>query len=122
MKSRGGFLVGILLVCALLEAAGAVPSFQQVGSTLVMSNGNVRLEYNLNAGTMDFYWQNSKKISAFYSGVGLSSGYIEGIGYSSWGYSVVSSNQAVVIATGNRFADDEAIFHAGPNGQFFGPR
>lgn len=101
MKSRGGFLVGILLVCALLDAVGAVPSFQQVGSTLVMSNGNVRLEYNLNAGTTDFYWQNSKKISAFYSGVGLSSGYIEGIGYSSWGYSVASSNQAVVVATGN---------------------
>src|SRR5271170_4191188 len=101
MKFRGGFLGGILLACALLEAAGAAPSFQQVGSTLVMSNGNILLEYNLNAGTTDFYWQNSKKISAFYSGVGLSSGYIEGIGYSSWSYSVVSSNQAVVVAAGN---------------------
>lgn len=101
MKFRAGFLCGILLVCALLEAAGASPLFQQVGSTLVMSNGNILLEYNLNAGTTDFYWQNSKKISAFYSGVGLSSGYIEGIGYGSWGYSVVSSNQAVVVATGN---------------------
>ncbi len=84
-----------------LSSAWATPSFQQVGSTLVMSNGNVRLEYNLNAGTTDFYWQNSKKISAFYSGVGLSSGYIEGIGYSSWSYAVVSNDQAVITATGS---------------------
>ena len=41
-----------------LSSAWATPSFQQVGSTLVMSNGNVRLEYNLNAGTTDFYWAN----------------------------------------------------------------
>src|SRR3984957_10645154 len=81
--------------------SGAAPSFQQVGNTLVMSNGNVRLEYNLNAGTTDFYWANSKRISAFYSGVGLSSGYIEGIGYSRWTYSVVSNDQAVVTATGS---------------------
>ena len=66
-----------------------------------MSNVNVRLEYNLTAGTTDFYWQNSKKISAFYSGVTLSTGYIKGINYSSWSYSVISSNQVVVTATGS---------------------
>jgi len=66
-----------------------------------MSNGDVVLNYNLNAGTTDFYWQNSKKISAFYSGVTLSTGYIKGINYSSWSYSVVSSNQVVVTAVGS---------------------
>jgi hypothetical protein len=66
-----------------------------------MSNANVRLEYNLNAGTTDFYWNNSKKISAFYSGVTLSTGYIKGISYGSWNYAVSSSNQVVVTATGS---------------------
>lgn len=78
----------------------ANPSFQQVGNTLVMSNGNVRLEYNLNAGTTDFYWNNARKLTGFYSGVGLNSGYIKGISYSSWSYSITSSNQVVVTAVG----------------------
>ncbi len=86
---------------ALLKSAEAAPSFQQVGSTLVMSNANVRLVYNLTAGTTDFYWQNAKKISAFYSGVGLNTGYIKGLSYSSWNYTIVSSNQAVITATGS---------------------
>ncbi len=63
---------------ALLQSVNAASSFQQVGNTLVMSNGNVRLEYHLNAGTTDFYWNNSKKISSFYSGVTLDTGYIQG--------------------------------------------
>jgi hypothetical protein len=78
----------------------ANPSFQQVGNILMMSNGNVRLEYNLSAGTTDFYWKNARKLTGFYSGVGLSSGYIKGISYSSWSYVVTSSNQAVVTAVG----------------------
>ena len=78
----------------LLESSRANPSFQHIGNTLVMSNVNVRLVYNLNAGTTDFYWQNTKRISAFYSGVGLNTGYIKGINYSSWSYTT-SSNQAV---------------------------
>ena len=82
----------------LSVVAGATPSFQQVGSTLVMSNADVRLVYNLNVGTTDFYWANSKKISAFYSGVGLSSGYVMGINFSNRTWSVVSSNQVAVTA------------------------
>jgi hypothetical protein len=54
------------------------PVFQQVGNLLIMSNADVTLQYNLGAGTTDFYWQNSKKISAFYAGVGLSTGDITG--------------------------------------------
>ncbi|MEJ0091700.1 MAG: hypothetical protein WDM80_18370 [Limisphaerales bacterium] len=66
-----------------------------------MSNVNVRLEYNLNAGTTDFFWKNSKKISAFYSGIGLNTGYIKGISYSSWACTVTSSNQVMVTSTGS---------------------
>ena len=101
MNSRKLFATGVLLAIVLLKPVEAAPSFQQIGNTLVMSNVNVRLEYNLTAGTTDFYWQNSKKISAFYSGVTLSTGYIKGINYSSWSYSVISSNQVVVTATGS---------------------
>jgi hypothetical protein len=101
MNSRKLIAAGVLLAIVLLKPAEAAPSFQQTGNTLVMSNANVRLEYNLNAGTTDFYWQNSKKISAFYSGVTLSTGYIKGINYSTWSYAVSSSNQVVVTATGS---------------------
>jgi len=100
MNSHKHIAAGVLLALVLLKPAEAAPSFQQIGNTLVMSNADVRLEYNLNAGTADFYWKNSKKISAFYSGVGLSTGYIKGINYSSWSYSVSSSNQVVVTAIG----------------------
>ncbi len=75
-----------------------------------MSNGNVRLVYNLNAGTTDFYWQNSKKISAFYSGVSVSSGYIEGLSYTNWSYSLSGSNQAVVTALGSGLPEMRQYF------------
>jgi hypothetical protein len=103
-RSLRAFLFTAALVIAasgiVAHASGAV-SFQQIGNVLVMSNASVRLEYNLRAGTTDFYWQNSKKITSFYSGVGLSSGYVKGIGYSNWSYAVSGSNQAVITATGS---------------------
>jgi hypothetical protein len=73
-------------------------SFSQSGNLLVMSNANVRLEYNLSVGTTAFFWKNSRKISAFYSGVGLNSGYVKGINFSNRTWSVVSSNQVAVTA------------------------
>jgi alpha-galactosidase len=100
MKVRGQVVAGLWLVFLLLKPVAAAPLFQKTGNTLVMSNADVLLEYNLKAGTTDFYWQNSKKISAFYSGVGLSTGYIKGISYSSWSYAVSGSNQVIVTATG----------------------
>jgi autotransporter-associated beta strand protein len=100
-----------------LEAGRANPSFQQIGNTLVMSNVNVRLEYNLNAGTTDFYWQNSKKITAFYSGVTLNTGYIKGINYSSWSY-VTNGNQAVVTATGSGLPTMKQYFTLDQNDNF----
>ena len=74
-----------------------------------MSNGNVRLEYNLTAGTTDFFWKNSKKIAAFYSQATVGSNSIKGIQYSSWSWSP-GSNQAVVTATGAGFPTMKQYF------------
>jgi hypothetical protein len=60
-----------------VQSLHANPSFQQTGHTLAMSNGNVRLEYNLSAGTTDFYWNNAKKISAFYSAITFNTGHVK---------------------------------------------
>jgi hypothetical protein len=73
-------------------------SFWQNGSLLIMSNANVRLEYNLSTGNTTFFWNNSQKISAFYSGVGLKSGYIKGINFGNRTWAVLSSNQVAVTA------------------------
>jgi hypothetical protein len=91
-------IASVLMVILLLvfKPAQAAPSFQQIGNTLVMSNANVTINYNLSAGTASFYWQNSQKISAFYAGVTLSSGYVEGINFSNRTWLVVSSNEVAV--------------------------
>ena len=75
-----------------------MPSFQQVGNILVMSNADVQLQYNLNAGTAAFLWQNSQKISAFYAGIGLNTGYVTGNNFSNRTWAVVSSNEVSVTA------------------------
>ncbi len=93
-----GLFVLLMLVAA---TARSNPSFVQNGSILTMSNVNVTVKYNLSLGSADFYWQNSKKISGFYSGAGLSTGYVKGTNYTSWNYLVLASNEVVVIATGN---------------------
>ena len=82
-------------------AGGALgATFQQISNTLIMSNGNVRLEYNLATGTTDFFWKNARKITGFYSGVTLNTGYVRGIDYSSRSFQINGSTQAVVTATG----------------------
>ena len=65
-----------------------------------MSNADVVLDYNLSAGTTDFYRKNSKIISAFYSGIGFNTGYVKGISYTAWTYTLVGTNEADVTATG----------------------
>ncbi len=100
MKVIQSVFFGALFLLILLQTAQTAPTFQQVGSTLIMSNINVRLEYNLNTGTSDFFWKNSKKITGFYSGFSLDTGYIKGVDYSGWNYTIASSNQVVVTATG----------------------
>jgi len=122
MKARKQIVIGLLSTLFFLflskPAAQANPSFQQVGNTLVMSNADVTLDYNLNAGTTVFYWQNSKKISAFYSGVTLSTGYIKSVNYSSWSYAVSSSNQVIVTATGNGLPTMKQYFTLDQNDSF----
>jgi hypothetical protein len=100
MKVHGHVVAVLLLAPLLWKPVEAAPLFQKTGNTLVMSNADVLLEYNLKAGTTDFYWQNAEKISGFYSGVGLSTGYVKGTSYSSWSYTISGSNQVIVTATG----------------------
>src|SRR5579863_6691704 len=95
-----GAFAGLLLLL-LPESARSSPLFQHIGNTLVMSNADVVLDYNLSAGTTDFYWKNFKKIAAFYSGIGFNTGYIKGIAYNSWTYTLVGTNEAIVTATGS---------------------
>lgn len=87
----------IYLLAGPLPVQGA-PSFSQTGSVLVMSNANVALQYDLSSGNTAFYWQNAQIISAFYAGVGLSSGYVKGINFSNRTWSVVSSNEVSVTS------------------------
>ena len=95
------FLAVLALVSLLtLKPAFAAPTFQLAGSTLTMSNVDVVLKYNLAAGTTDFYWKNSKKIAAFYSGITFNTGYVKGISYTTWSYAPVGTNGAVITATG----------------------
>jgi autotransporter-associated beta strand protein len=111
------------------------PSFQQVGSTLFMSNVNVQVQYNLTSGRSDFYWQNSRKIAGFYAGVGLAT-YITGTVYGSHTWSVLSSNQVVVTSTAtglpvmkqyfvfdqtNSFLTRVTVESAGTNSNWMGP-
>lgn len=88
--------VSLLSFALLSTLADAAPSFQQVGNILVMSNGDVQVQYNLGTGYSAFVWQNATKISAFYAGIGLSSGYVTGNNFSNRTWSVVGSNEVSV--------------------------
>ncbi len=83
-----------------------------------MSNGNVTLNYNLTAGTTAFLWQNSQKISAFYAGVGLSSGYVTGNNFSNRTWSVVSSNEVAVLSHAAGLPDMTQYFTLDQNDSF----
>lgn len=83
-----------------------------------MSNGDVQLQYNLSAGTTAFLWQNSQKISAFYAGVGLSSGYVTGNTFSNRTWSVVSSNEVAVVSHAAGLPDMTQYFTLDQNDSF----
>ena len=130
--------VRVVVLAALLGGAHlltAGPLFQQVGSTLVMSNGNVQVQYNLGSGRSDFYWQNSRKIVGFYAGVGLAT-YLTDTLYGSHTWTQLSSNQVVVTSTSaglpamkqyfvldqdNSFLTRVAVESAGTNSNWMGP-
>jgi hypothetical protein len=116
IKKNGILAVFIILVSSI--AVGAAPFFQQTGNLLVMSNGNVQVQYSLTAGTAAFLWQNSQKISAFYAGVMLSSGYVTGINFSNRTWSVVGSNQVAVTAHAAGLPDMTQYFTLDQNDSF----
>lgn len=80
----------------------------QTGSVLKMTNGNVRLEYDLGTGRANFYWQNSLKIAGFYAGVDLVS-YTTGTIYSNRTWSV-NSNTVEITLTKSGLPDMKQIF------------
>ena len=90
--------ISLIVALTLLASSVFSATFWQSGNLVVMSNADVRLEYNLTSGNTAFFWNNSQKISAFYSGVGLKTGYVKGINFSNRTWSVVSSNQVSVTA------------------------
>ena len=100
MKLQRWVVPALLLVFTLSNFADAAPSFEQTGDTLVMSNGNVTLDYNLSAGTASFYWQNSEKISGFYSAVSNNTSYVASTGYSTRNWATVNETEVVVTNTG----------------------
>ncbi len=79
---------------------GAAPSFQQAGNLLVMSNGEVAVDYNLSTGTADFYWQNAKKISAFFGAVSNRASYLASTTYPSHSWAITGVNSVVVTNFG----------------------
>ena len=95
--ARGFF--GVLMIWGLAVSGTAGPLLPpvQVGNLLKMTNGNVRLEYDLSTGRADFYWQNSRKIAGFYAGVGLYSGdvltnYVNNVAHTDVDFPRVSSH------------------------------
>jgi predicted CxxxxCH...CXXCH cytochrome family protein len=95
--------VYVVLLCAAVCKAGPLLPPAQTGNLLKMTNTNVRLDYDLSTGRVNFYWQNALKISGFYAGVGLYSGglltnYITGTVYASRSWRV-TSNQVEITST-----------------------
>jgi alpha-galactosidase len=86
------------LLAGFWAFTGRALQLGQSGNLLEMTNGDVRLEYNLSTGVANFYWQNSMKVSAFYASADLGSSYIEEKSYTSHTWTV-SSNTVVVTST-----------------------
>lgn len=134
-KAVAGAVTALGAWFALAPAAAASPDFRQTGNTLLMSNVNVRLEYNLATGRTDFYWRNARKLTGFYAGVGLAN-YITGNVYPNHTWNQSGSNQAVVTSSGgglpvmkqtfildqnNSFLTRVTIESAGTNSNWMGP-
>jgi hypothetical protein len=98
-----GFIAGSLLAMISLNSPAGTPLFRQDGNLLMMSNANVCVQYDLDSGVAGFYWKGSAKISSFYSGVTLSSGYVASTNYSARAWAIVSGNQIVVSNTGGGY-------------------
>lgn len=78
----------------------AAPLFQQAGTTLVMSNDNVTVDYNLNTGTADYFWQSAEKIANFYSAVSNHFTFIASTDYPDRSWVQISGDEVVVTNSG----------------------
>src|SRR5580700_8904679 len=92
--TRPSKMVLAIVLAGFCASTGNALELGQIGSLLEMTNGNVRVEYNLGTGRANFYWQNSMKISGFYAGVNLAT-YVTDTIYTSHTWTV-SSNTIVV--------------------------
>ena len=101
-------IVGAILISGLTASVVAGPLLPpvQVGNILKMTNGNVRLEFDLSTGRADFLWQHSRKIAGFYAGFGLYdkgvlTNYVTGPVYTSRSWSVTSNTVEVTSTHGS---------------------
>lgn len=108
--------VGAFLISGLVASVAAGPLLPpvQVGNLLKMTNGNVRLEYDLSSGRTDFYWLNSRKIAGLYAGFGLYdngvlTNYVTGPVYTSRSWSV-TSNTVEVTSTHSSLPTIKQVF------------
>jgi alpha-galactosidase len=97
------FMVTFLVIqfSELAAKAGTLLPPGQTGSLLEVTNGNVRLEYNLSTGRANFYWQNSMKISGFYAGAVDLAAYITDTTYTNHTWTVTSNEVVVTSTTSN---------------------
>ena len=116
----------VAVVCALFLASrcfgGGLLTPVQNGSVLSMTNGNVRLEYDLNTGRANFLWQNSLKVAGFNAGVGLYSedvltNYVTSTAYTSHSWTV-TSNVVQVTSTRSDLPVMKQIFILDQNDTF----
>jgi alpha-galactosidase len=90
-------IVFAILLSGFWALTGRALELGQTGNLLEMTNGDVRIEYNLSTGRANFYWQDSMKISGFYAGMDLVT-YITDTVYTNHAWTV-SSNTVVVTST-----------------------
>ena len=89
--------------------AGGALSTSLSGALLTMTTGNVRVEYDLRAGTADFLYGGVKRIAAFYAGVQLDR-YITSRDYAERSYTV-SEHQVVVTSRGQGLPTMQQLFN-----------
>lgn len=121
-KARG--LIGAMVLFGLATRCVAGPLLPpvQVGQILKMTNGNVRLEYDLSTGRADFLWKHSRKIAGFYAGFGLYdngvlTNYVTGTVYLSRSWSV-TSNTVEVTSTHGSLPTMKQVFVFGNDDSF----
>lgn len=89
----------VFLSCGVIAGKASGATFVEDGKTLVMSNGNVRVIYDLSSGRADFVWRNERKIAGFYASVRLGKS-VSSFDYLKRRWSKVGSNEVMVSSSG----------------------